>query len=189
VQSDFLTAYGEYLHNYEAATALLQHCLQDPSFDQFVKTLATSPDCEGLGLEDFLILPYQRITAYAHIFRVSHHTTAHAHARMLFGVNVCFMAQKLVKWTWESHADYGDITTVLHTVEKIISSNVHLRLLPSPHEKGSSSRTHARTRHAPPHTRVRTQLIGTRLTCNLRSVSRPGFALYATISLYEAQCA
>lgn len=121
--SDFLTAYGEYLHNYEAATALLQHCLQDPSFDQFVKTLAASPDCEGLGLEDFLILPYQRITAYAHIFR------------------------KLVKWTWESHADYGDITTVLHTVEKIISSNVHLRLLPSPHEKGQASPSTPRSRY------------------------------------------
>ncbi len=142
MQSDFLTAYGEYLHNYEAATALLQHCLQDPSFDQFVKTLAASPDCEGLGLEDFLILPYQRITAYAHIFRVSRHPhTPHAHVRSC-GVDVCFMTQKLVKWTWESHADYGDITTVLHTVEKIISSNVHLRLLPSPHEKGSSSHTH-----------------------------------------------
>jgi hypothetical protein len=63
-------AYGEYLHNYEAATALLQHCLQDPSFDQFVKILAVSPDCEGFGLEDFLVLPYQRITAYTHIFRV-----------------------------------------------------------------------------------------------------------------------
>ena len=72
-----------------------------------------------------------------------------------------FMTQKLVKWTWESHADYGDITTVLHTVEKIISSNVHLRLLPSPHEKGSSSHT-----HTPPNTLHwrRPQLVDSRLT-------------------------
>jgi hypothetical protein len=29
------------------------------------------------------------------------------------------------------------MTIVLHTMEKIISDNVHLRLVPSPHDKGS----------------------------------------------------
>jgi len=69
-QPDFLNAYGQYLQNYDSAMALLRHCLKDQSFELFVQTLAASPNCEGLGLEDFLMLPYQRITAYAHILQV-----------------------------------------------------------------------------------------------------------------------
>lgn len=69
-QPDLLPAYGEYLHNYEASTTLLRHCLEDPALLQFVKLLESSPECEGLELQDFLLLPFQRVVAYAHIFEV-----------------------------------------------------------------------------------------------------------------------
>lgn len=101
---DFLNAYGQYLQNYDSAMALLRHCLKDQSFELFVQTLAASPNCEGLGLEDFLMLPYQRITAYAHIL------------------------QKLARWTWESHKDFEGITAVLNAIEEVLINNAHTRV-------------------------------------------------------------
>jgi hypothetical protein len=46
--------------------------------------------------------------------------------------------KKLARWTWESHDDYGNITTVLHTMEQTIAANLHLRLLHSPKDKKGS---------------------------------------------------
>ena len=79
---DFLNDYTEYIQNYSESHILLKREAKKKAFKEFLSKQKLDPRTRGRELDQFLIMPVQRIPRYNLLLR------------------------ELLKHTWESHPDY-----------------------------------------------------------------------------------
>eukprot|EP01117_Protostelium_nocturnum_P010252 TRINITY_DN3684_c1_g1_i2.p1 TRINITY_DN3684_c1_g1~~TRINITY_DN3684_c1_g1_i2.p1 ORF type:complete len:594 (+),score=195.31 TRINITY_DN3684_c1_g1_i2:86-1867(+) len=63
--NDFKTFYAQYVTNYEKSLAMIKNCETSiPSFSVFLNDVSKDSRCNSLNLQDFLIMPVQRLPRY-----------------------------------------------------------------------------------------------------------------------------
>jgi len=74
--ANYLRVYVNYVNNYEAACDLVASKKRDKAFQLFLEEKRQSPECGGLDLMSFLIMPIQRIPRYRLLLtELKKHTT------------------------------------------------------------------------------------------------------------------
>ncbi|KAI1733216.1 rhoGEF domain-containing protein [Ditylenchus destructor] len=63
-QAPFLKMYSEYTNNYKKATQMFEECMRKRKFEEIVRRLESTPECENLSLMSHLICPVQRVMRY-----------------------------------------------------------------------------------------------------------------------------
>jgi hypothetical protein len=90
--------YVEYPSAYDSCrTSISELCANNPEFFEFLKVRRDLPCCEGMTLENFLILPFQRLSFY------------------------CEIIQGLSKHTEENHQDAKPLRTLTKKMRDLLS--------------------------------------------------------------------
>eukprot|EP01027_Heterolobosea_sp_BB2_P015925 GEZU01022734.1.p1 GENE.GEZU01022734.1~~GEZU01022734.1.p1 ORF type:complete len:266 (+),score=46.80 GEZU01022734.1:3-800(+) len=94
----YLKAYTTYINNYNIANDTLLACEKKyTAFARFLAKRNALPECKGLNLQSFLIMPVQRIPRYVMLF------------------------QELIKNTPEDHIEYNTLNDCLVSIQGIAS--------------------------------------------------------------------
>eukprot|EP01094_Clydonella_sp_ATCC50884_P025566 TRINITY_DN6768_c0_g1_i1.p1 TRINITY_DN6768_c0_g1~~TRINITY_DN6768_c0_g1_i1.p1 ORF type:complete len:935 (+),score=310.08 TRINITY_DN6768_c0_g1_i1:235-2805(+) len=89
-----LPMYSEYINNYNNAMETMSNCCEEnEAFVNFIQSQRLQPECKGLDISSFLILPIQRVPRYQ------------------------MMLTDLLKRTEESHPDYANLQQAVSRIK------------------------------------------------------------------------
>jgi len=101
MKEDFIQLYSVYITHYDQALETINRCQELKSWKTFILRCNQHPECGGLSLEAFLILPVQRVTRYVILLRdltkktatnhVDYNNIKAAHAYM---DNICYQVNE-----------------------------------------------------------------------------------------------
>jgi hypothetical protein len=93
--TEYLKVYTAYVNNYNDAFNTLTTLMKNPRVQECLNNCRARPECEGLEISSFLILPVQRIPRYV------------------------LLLQDLFKHTPEGHPDYEDLKKALEKMQTV----------------------------------------------------------------------
>lgn len=101
MKQDFIMLYSSYINHYDQALETIGRCKDLKTWRAFIQRCNQHPECGGLSLESFLILPVQRVTRYVILLRDLRQKTPENHvdyqninAAQTYMDNICYQVNE-----------------------------------------------------------------------------------------------